>query len=262
MPENTIEAMLEAVRLGVKTLELDVVISKDQQVVVSHDTYMSSGFMLKPNGDKISNTEEKDVLLYQMDYQTIIGYDGGTKFVEAFPKQKKFRTYKPLLAQLIDSVELYVKQHHLKPVYYNIEIKSRKDGDHIAHPAPMEFSEALMKVIQSKNIASRTIIQSFDVRPLQYLHKTYPKQMLSYLVANTKSFSDNLADLEFTPNIISPYYKIVNQDFVNEAHQKQINVVPWTVNTPEEIESMTKLGVDGIISDYPDLLINRFGTYQ
>ncbi|MEO5909380.1 MAG: glycerophosphodiester phosphodiesterase family protein [Pelobium sp.] len=262
MPENTIEAMLYAVKLGVKTLELDVVMSKDQQVVVSHDTYMASAFMLTPNGEEISKEEEKSLVLYQMDYKTIKNFDGGNKVHPQFPDQKKMKTYKPLLAELIDSVETYIKKNKLREVSYNIEIKSSKAGDGIEHPNPPTFAEALMKVLNAKKIDKRTMVQSFDVRPLQYLQQQYPKQELSFLIANTKSYDENIADLGFTPNIISPYYKMLNKEFMNAAHAAKVSVIPWTVNTKEEIEEMAQLGVDGIISDFPQLLIDRFGSYQ
>src|SRR3954467_1195607 len=77
MPENTIPAMLNAVKLGVKTLELDCVISKDGQVVVSHDSYMSGDFMLKPDGSAISKDEEKKLLIFTMPYDSVRRYDAG-----------------------------------------------------------------------------------------------------------------------------------------------------------------------------------------
>jgi glycerophosphoryl diester phosphodiesterase len=109
MPENTIPTMLNAIDLGVKTLELDCVISKDNQVVVSHDSYMSADFMLKPDGSTISKAEEKGLLIYTMPYDSVRRYDAGTKTHPQFPDQKKLKTYKPLLSELIDSVERYVK---------------------------------------------------------------------------------------------------------------------------------------------------------
>ncbi|MBB6271556.1 glycerophosphoryl diester phosphodiesterase [Pedobacter cryoconitis] len=262
MPENSIAAMLHAIDLGVRTLELDCVISKDEQVVVSHDLYMSADFMLKPDGSTISKEEEKTLLLYQMPYELIKSYDGGTKVNVSFPKQQKIKTVKPLLSVLIDSVETYVKLHKLKPVFYNIEIKSSADGDGTAHPVPEVFSELVMNVIKSKGIAKRVIIQSFDTRPLVVLHQTDPKQKLSYLVANKDNFAVNLSKLGFTPDTISPYYLMVNDTFVQEAHQLKVKVLPWTVNDEASLKKMAELKVDGIISDYPDLAVSLFGKYQ
>ncbi|OKS86387.1 hypothetical protein RG47T_1843 [Mucilaginibacter polytrichastri] len=262
MPENTIEAMIHAVDLGVKTLEMDCVISKDNQVVVSHDTYMSADFMLKPDGSPISKAEEKALLIYSMPYDSVKLYDGGTKPYPQFPEQKRIKTYKPLLAELIDSVEHYVKNKHLKPVYYNIEIKSTPAGDGIEHPVPDVFVKLVMTVLNKKKITQRATIQSFDLRPLQELHKKYPKQVLSYLTANKDSFADNIKKLGFTPQIISPYYLLIDGGFVEQAHLANVQVLPWTVNDPEAMKKMAELKVDGMISDFPDRLITLFGSYQ
>jgi glycerophosphoryl diester phosphodiesterase len=262
MPENTIPAMLHAVDLGVKTLELDCVISKDGKVVVSHDTYMSADFMLKPDGSGISKAEEKGLLLFTMPYDSIRLYDAGSKPHPQFPAQKKLKTYKPLLADMIDSVERYIKVNHLKPVYYNLEIKSAPAGDDTAHPAPDAFVKLVMDVLNNKKIAKRVTIQSFDVRPLQVLHTAYPKQVLSYLIANKESFADNITKLGFTPQVISPYYTLIDSSFVEQAHQAKVQVLPWTVNDEAGMQKMADLKVDGIITDFPDKLIALFGSYQ
>lgn len=262
MPENSIPAMINAVKLGVRTLELDCVISKDNQVVVSHDTYMAADFMLKPDGSPISKAEEKNLLIYSMPYDSVKLYDGGTKPHPQFAAQQKQKTYKPLLAQLIDSVEHYVKANHLKPVYYNLEIKSAPAGDGTEHPAPDAFVNLVMDVLNQKKITKRVTIQSFDTRPLVVLHQKYPKQTLSYLIANKNSFADNITKLGFTPQVISPYYTLIDSNFVEQAHQAKVQVLPWTVNDEEAMKKMAALKVDGIISDFPDKLIAVFGTYQ
>lgn len=262
MPENSIPAMIEAVKLGARTLELDCVISKDNKVVVSHDTYMSSDFMLKPDGSEINKADEKSFLIYTMNYDSVKRYDAGMKPHPQFAGQKKMKTYKPLLSELIDSVERYVKANHLKPVYYNLEIKSSPAGDGVHHPATDVFVKLVMDVLNQKKVAKKVTIQSFDVRPLQELHKNYPKQTLSYLISAKNKFADNVTKLGFKPQIISPYYTMIDSDFVNEAHQANVKVVPWTVNDEENMKKMADLKVDGIISDFPDKLVNLFGSYQ
>ncbi|WP_374951069.1 glycerophosphodiester phosphodiesterase family protein [Mucilaginibacter sp.] len=262
MPENTIPAMLHAIDLGVKTLELDCGISKDGKVVVSHDSYMAADFMLKPDGSEITKAEEKALLLYTMPYDSIRKYDAGTKPHPQFAAQKKIKTYKPLLTELIDSVERYIKLKHLKPVYYNIEIKSSPAGDNIAHPTPEAFVKLVMDVLNNKKVDKRVTIQSFDLRPLQVLHTAYPKQVLSYLIGNKESFADNIKKLGFTPQVISPYYTMIDGNFVEQAHAAKLKVLPWTVNDEVSMQKMSDLKVDGMISDYPDKLVSLFGSYQ
>lgn len=262
MPENSIPAMINAVKLGVRTLELDCAISKDNKVVVSHDTYMSGDFMTKPDGSQISKADEKNLLIYTMPYDSVKRYDAGIKPHPQFAGQKKIKTYKPLLAELIDSVEHYVKINHLKPVYYNLEIKSAPAGDGVHHPKPDAFVKLVMDVINKKKVTPKFTIQSFDVRPLQELHQKYPKQTLSYLVFNKDTFANHITKLGFTPQIISPYYTAIDSDFVAQAHDAKVKVLPWTVNDEDGMKKMADLKVDGIISDYPDKLVALFGSYQ
>jgi glycerophosphoryl diester phosphodiesterase len=159
-------------------------------------------------------------------------------------------------------VEAYVKAHHLKPVYYNMETKSSPEGDDLFHPKPERFVALVMAVVRSKGISSRVTIQSFDPRTLQVLHRTDPGQTTALLVENRDGFAKNIERLGFTPSIYSPNYLLVNADLVKEAHEHKVAVLPWTVNEEAEMKAMAALGVDGIISDYPDRLVKLFGSYQ
>lgn len=262
MPENTIPAMINAVKLGAKTLELDCIITADQQVVVSHDAYMSAEFMRKPDGSDITKEEEKSLALYKMSYDSIRKYDAGTKPHPRFPQQEKMMVHRPLLTDLIDSVEAYVQAHHLKPVFYNMETKSSPDGDGIYNPGPAEFVARVMEVINRKKITARVIIQSFDIRTLQELHRGYPAQKTALLIGNKDSFSDNLEKLGFIPTIYSPNYQLVTPGLVKEAHNKKVAVIPWTVDDESEFKKLISWGVDGIISNAPDKLVKLAGSYQ
>lgn len=261
MPENTIPAMLNAVKLGARTLELDCIISADNKVVVSHDPYMNGDFILKPDGSSISKEEQPRLILFSMTYDSIRKYDAGSKSYPRFPEQARFKVSRPLLAALIDSVENYVKKNHLKPVYYNIETKSEERGDGVLNPVPEVFVNLLMEVINKKKIADRVTIQSFDFRTLRVLHKKYPRQKTA-LLTSSGSLDENIATLGFTPSIYSPDFKLVTGELVRNAHAKNVEVIPWTVDQPEEMEKLLKLGVDGIITNYPDRLIKLAGSYQ
>ena len=120
-------------------------------------------------------------------------------------------------------------------------------------PNPDEFVELVVAICKSRNIMDKMNIQSFDVRPLQVIHKKYPAIKLSYLVANTKSINENLNDLGFVPDMYSPYYKTVTKNVVKDCHEKSMKIIPWTVDTKEEIDGLIEMGVDGIITDYPNL---------
>lgn len=261
MPENTIPAMLNGVKTGVRTLELDTHITADGKIVVSHDGVMTAAIMQKPDGSNLTKAEEKDYVLYKMNYDEIRQFIEGVKPYPAFPQQQKVKTYKPLLADLIDSVETYVKANHLKPVYYNIETKSKPGDDGIQNPVPAEFVKLLMAVIMQKHITDRVIIQSFDPRTLQVLHQQMPQVKTAYLIS-LGDYDSAIRQLGFTPTIISPEQKIVTAEMVTAAHKNNVLVIPWTVNDETVMKTLADMKVDGLISDYPDKLVKLFGSYQ
>ena len=253
LPENSIPGFLDALDLDITTLELDTVISKDKKVVVSHDVIISSNICSKPSGEQIKKEEELNYKIYQMNYSEIKNFDCGKNGNPRFPEQKKLSVFKPLLEDVIKEVEAKIKKNNLKPVFYNIETKSAPKGDKQFHPEPKEFVELLYKVLKEANILDRVIIQSFDVRTLQELKKLDPKVKNALLVENRMSFEDNIKSLGFNPDIYSPEYILVNEDLIKKARDLKIKVIPWTINNFNDIRRLKELGVDGVISDYPNL---------
>ncbi len=117
--------------------------------------------------------------------------------------------------------------------------------------------KVLMPVIISKGIEKRVTIQSFDPRTLEIVHRDYPEIKTALLVENIKGFKVNIKRLSFKPTIYSPYYLLVNDKTVKNCHKQDIKIIPWTVNTQAAIEGLINKGVDGIITDFPDLLIHK-----
>jgi glycerophosphoryl diester phosphodiesterase len=254
MPENTIPAMIRALELGVTTLEMDVVVSRDSQVVVSHDPFMNADFCLRPDDRSIERQEERDYRLYGMDYAEIARWDVGSKPYPKFPEQARMPVRKPRLEELIDSVEQYARKAGLPPPRYNIETKSRPAGDGVLHPDPETFVRLLMQVIMRKSIRDRVIIQSFDPRTLRIMHKTHPLMQASLLIEanDTKGLEARLAELGFWPSVYSPAWQLVTPELVKACHDKGIRILPWTVNEGSEMERLREMGVDGLITDHPD----------
>ena len=256
MPENTVPAMIKALDLGATTLELDLAVTKDGVVIVSHEPYMNPVICLTSGGNEIPPAD-KSHNIYKMDYSEVLRYDCGSKFHSGFPNQVKFHVSKPKLSDLIAVVEKYVADMGLPKPNYNIEIKSSPDGDGIDHPAPKEFSDLVFKLIQEKLDWERVNIQSFDFRVLQYMHQVYPQVTLAMLVETAAKPTEQLAELGFQPQIYSPYFIDLTKESVDLLHQKGMKVIPWTVNTTAQMEKLLDLGVDGIITDYPNLAPRR-----
>lgn len=252
MPENTIPGFITALDSGVMTLEMDVVITKDKKVILSHEPWMSAGICLNKEGMEFSKGIEKKFNIYQMTFEETQQFDCGSKENESYPQQKKLVAYKPLLADVIKEVEHHIKAVSQYEVDYNIEIKSEKESDGVYHPNVEEFSDLVYQVVNEYLPLERIVIQSFDVRVLQYWHRKYPEVRLALLIENVKSIEANLNELGFNPSIYSPYYKLINKEKVDYLHKKKIRVIPWTVNDISAMLSLKGMGVDGFITDYPD----------
>jgi glycerophosphoryl diester phosphodiesterase len=259
MPENTVEAFLHALKYNVNTLELDVCISKDKKVVVSHEPYMNSLFCSHPNGIPVLKNEEKNLNLYQMNYDEIKKFNTGIRGNKNFPVQEKLSTFKPLLKDVFETIENHIKKNNLKPINYNIEIKSEKEEYGISQPEVDEFSNLVYEIINEYIPSERIVLQSFDFDVLKYWHKNienknYKKVKLAALV-ETKGVKPTFKELGFLPDIYSPYYKLLSKGKVRKCHSKGVKVIPWTVNELEAMKKIKEMGTDGLITDYPNIAI-------
>jgi glycerophosphoryl diester phosphodiesterase len=256
MPENSIPAFLKALDLGVTTLELDVVISKDRQVVVSHEAYFNPDITTDATG--IAVPKNTKINLYQLTYEQIKTYDCGSRGNVNFEQQQKVAVYKPLLTDMIETCEKYRVTNKLPLFNYNIEIKSEANEYDLFQPKPAEFSDLVHAVLITTQIdPARVTLQSFDFEVLKHWHKQidtqhYKPVKLAVLVANLKGITVNLKRLGFKPDIYSPFYKLLSAPKVQQLHDLKIKVIPWTVNTVKEMQAIRAMGVDGIITDYPD----------
>lgn len=253
MPENTIASEKSAIDYNC-TLEMDLQMSKDSQVVVSHDAYFNADFCLTPQGETMTKKDGQSRLLFNMNYDSIAKYDVGLKPYPNFTRQKKIPAVRPLLSVLIDSVEAYARQrNHVN--HYNIELKTSPEADSVHYPDLGTYVSKALHIIIDKGITKRVMIQSFDVRALRMVHDSFPDIETSYLVGqkDTNTVQGYISNLGFTPGVFSPDYHIVTPDMVAGFHKQGVKVIPWTPNTVEEMQNLKDLGVDGLITDYPNL---------
>jgi glycerophosphoryl diester phosphodiesterase len=253
-PENTIPAFRRALEIGVTTLEMDVVVAGDGTVVVSHEPWMAHEKCRTPQGERISESDERTHNLYEMTYAEIEAYDCGGLRLPDFPEQTPTSAPKPRLRDVLRMAEAYVDDHDRAPVFYNIETKSRPDWEGTFHPDPHTFAERVLAVVEAEGVAPRTTIQSFDPRTLEATHERTDAVRLALLVAPGMdgAFDEHLARLSFTPDVYSPAHSLVDADLVAAVHDRGLHLVPWTVNDPFDMERLIQLGVDGLITDYPD----------
>ena len=252
-PENTLQAFRKALEVGVNTLELDIVVSKDRQILVSHEPWMNADICLSAEGEPIEKEKEKTYNIYEMTYEEVKTFDCGSKYNDAFPEQMLETAYKPLLKEVLSMVDS-ISSNNGRKINYNIELKSLPEGDNMYHPQPEVFVKLVMDLLQHEADLDRITLQSFDFRILQELNKSYPEVRLAVLVYKI-DLESALDQLGFIPEIYSPYFPLVNKNLIKVVHSKGMEIIPWTVNEPEQMKSLLKLGVDGLITDYPDRAI-------
>ncbi|MBU2939643.1 glycerophosphodiester phosphodiesterase [Lacinutrix sp. C3R15] len=250
MPENTLPAFKKAIALGVHTLELDVVISKDNKVIVSHEPFMSRTYCLDRNGNEIPKEDDKKYNLYTLSHEEIKAFDCGTKLHKRYPNQEKIKTYKPSLK------EVFVAANALSNIIkYNIEIKAKRKYDAVFTPKPKEFVALVLKAIKENQVFERCNLQSFDLRVLEEIKKQAPEMKVAILVDKDQRISKKLHKLSYKPEIISPYFKLLDKKTTQKYQKQGFKVIPWTVNSAANMQEMIQCSVDGIITDFPDVLL-------
>ena len=256
MPENTIEAMENAVRLGVNTLELDLHLSSDGVVVVSHDHFFSWRYCTNPDGSEIKEGDPLDYL-YKHTYEEIEKYDTGLKPHPWFPDQQKIATHKPRAYDLIKDIEDLTAREGRSPMRYNIEVKSdAEEGEGVNWPDYKTLCNKCAELFHQFDLGDRLVIQCFDVRSLNYMHEKYPEFRYSYLIETKgEPWESFMGKLDFKPDWLSPEDYLVTQEMVDRCHAEGIKIVPWNPDDPVEMQKQIDMGIDALITNRPDILL-------
>ena len=258
-PENTLPAFLHATRLGVDVLEMDVVLSADGEVVVSHEPWFAAAICRDPAGRTIDSTHEQQHKIYRLPYAAIRAYDCGSTRHPDFPQQQLEAAPKPLLREVFVAVEQLAARLGRPAVQYSIEIKCSPTGDGIDHPLPGPMVAAVGAVVRAANVAGRVRLLSFDKRVLQAARQQLPALPLCLLVEDLRPLPVHLIELGFVPAIYGPMQELVTPILAAEAGALAMQLVPWTVNTEVDMRRLLQLPVSGITTDYPDCLLRLLG---
>ncbi len=275
-PENTLEGFATALRIGVTTLELDVGVSKDGVVVVSHDRRLNPDHTRGPDGQflEAAGPAIRSLTLAQLKQYDVGRLKPGTAYAAAFPLQQPVDGARiPALSEVFALTE----RMDANVVRFNIETKLTPTSG-AETPEPDAFADAVAAVVRSARMTARVTVQSFDWRVLAALRRIAPEIARACLTLETPQ-DDNVqrgrpgpspwtAGLDIddfdgsTPRLVaaagchiwSPYYRNVSAIDMEDAKRAGVRVIPWTVNEPADMEGLIDLGVDGLISDYPDRL--------
>jgi len=272
-PENTLPAYRRALELGVDTLECDMAITKDGVVVIHHDLWLNPDTTRGPDGKWL---EARGPAIHDLTFEALQQYDvgrlkPGSDYAKSFPDQQAVDgTRIPRLADLFD----LVRKSGNTTVGFDCETKISPLEPAATLP-PDEFTRKVIAEIREAGMQRRIMVQSFDWRTLQQIQKEAPEIRTMYLTSpNTlKPGARNLPSpwlAGFAPEthggsvpravhaaggrIWAPNQTYVTPAMLAEAHALGIVVIPWTVNDPAMMTKLIDMGVDGIISDRPDLV--------
>lgn len=243
LPENTLPAFAHAVALGVITLELDVGVTNDGVVVVHHDRRLNPDLARGADGKWIT---PPGPALHSLSFEELQGYDvgrirPGSEYFSRFPQQK------PVDGTRIPPLDAVLS---LFPnVRFNIETKLSPEAPEET-PAPEAFARALIAEVRKAGVQSRTTIQSFDWRTLKVVEREAPEIATAYLTGRRNS--DPVRVHAAGGRIWSPPFEELSAHKLQSAKKLGLRTIVWTVNEPSDIARMLELGVEGIITDYPD----------
>jgi glycerophosphoryl diester phosphodiesterase len=273
LPENTLPSFQRALELGVTTLELDIAVTKDGVLVISHDPALNADITRDANGRFL---EKRGPVIYSLDWAELQTYDvgrikPGTEYARQFPDQQALDgTRIPRLADLFE----LVRRSGDDKVRFAIETKLTPDNPQET-PDPETFAGAVVREIRKAGFAARSQILSFDWRTLQVVQRIAPEIETVYLSIQRRM--DNIgaaraegsqwtAGFQFrghgsVPKMIkaaggrvwSAFFRDLDTPKVREAHALGLKVLAWTVNDPADMARMIDLGVDGLVTDRPDL---------
>ena len=257
LPENTLPAFLHALALGVDVLEMDVIISADQQVVVSHEPWLSTRLGRGPAGQRLVPSQERSYNLYQLPYAIIRSCVVGEWPHPDFTQQQASPSYRPLLREVLQATEAACQRLGRPPVGYSIEVKSTPAGDGVFHPGPEAFTELVLAEIYAAAVQPRTTLLSFDPRILQVARQVAPAQRLCLLSETDVPAATLFQQLGFVPEVFGPDYRLLTRARVADlaVAYPDLRLVPWTINSEADLREVLTWGVAGITTDYPDRLL-------
>lgn len=233
-------AFRHAIRLGVDVLELDLGLSRDGVLVVIHDPEVNE--TICSGGEQLPSRLLKDLTFAQL--QTL---DCGRNRHPRFPQQVPAPGERiPRLEQVLELLE---DNPRMKA---NVEIKTFVDNPQCTWP-PERFARSIVQLLADKNLAARVTVQSFDPSALKAVARLDPSIALAALVSRREEMEPMLTATR--ARILSPRHSELTRADVSAFHKRGIRVIPWTVNDKQRMRQLIRWGVDGIITDFPDRLM-------
>lgn len=239
-PENTIEGFKKAISLGVDGIELDIVVNKNQELVISHESYIDTNYCLTTKSD------EKNLNIFKMNITEIQEIDCGSKFIKEFPNQLKIKEKKPTYKEFKKELNDYNGD-----ILFEIKCEYNLVNEYF--PKYENYARIIFQETRYSKHLDNIYFMSFDFRILNELFKIMPNSKYIYLSSN-KDFRQEMKLLNFDPFGVGIDFNIINQEIIDFVHNKKQIIYGWTVNDKENYKTLTSMGIDGVITDYPNII--------
>lgn len=250
-PENTIKGFKKAIELGVDGIEWDVVVNKDQELIISHEPFIDTNYCSNKDGSEIKLSENRELNIYKLSTNEIKQFDCGLKPNKRFPKQEKSIETKPTFKEVENAIKKY-KGTIL------FEIKSNEKQIDTFYPEAKKYAKIIYENLKNSSLLSHCIFMSFDYKIINELYQLFPKSKFIFLIDQPfKNFQQITKELIFKPFGLGINYKLATKKIITNVHLEKIKIYAWTVNKIKDNNELIKMGIDGIITDYPNLLITK-----
>lgn len=238
-PENTLNGFKKAIELNVDGIELDIVVNKNQELVISHEPYIDSLYCIK-------NVLNKKENIFKMNIKEIQEVDCGSKFIKEFPNQIKVKEQKPTFKEFSRTFKNYQGD-----ILIEIKYDSNKINEY--YPNYSTYARIIYEESKKDKEFKNLYFMSFNIKILNELHKIMPDSKYIYLSEN-KEFGSQTKLLDFKPYGFGVDYKLISKSIISGIHKNKQIIYAWTVNNLKDYKKLIALGVDGIITDYPDII--------
>jgi glycerophosphoryl diester phosphodiesterase len=238
-PENTLNGFKKAIELNVDGIELDIVVNKNQELVISHEPYIDSLYCIK-------NVLNKKENIFKMNIKEIQEVDCGSKFIKEFPNQIKVKEQKPTFKEFSRTFKNYQGD-----ILIEIKYDSNKINEY--YPNYSSYAKLIYNETKNGRVFKNLYLMSFNIKILKELYKIMPDTKYIFL-SESKDWISQMKLLSFKPHGVGVKYKKIKKSLISEIHNNEQIIYAWTVNKLKKYKKLIALGVDGIITDYPDII--------
>ena len=238
-PENTLKGFKKAIELNVDGIELDIVVNKNLELVISHEPYIDSLYCIK-------NVLNKKENIFKMNIKEIQEVDCGSKFIKEFPNQIKVKEQKPTFKEFSRTFKNYQGD-----ILIEIKYDSNKINEY--YPNYSSYAKLIYNETKNGRVFKNLYLMSFNIKILKELYKIMPDTKYIFL-SESKDWISQMKLLSFKPHGVGVKYKKIKKSLISEIHNNEQIIYAWTVNKLKKYKKLIALGVDGIITDYPDII--------